>query len=622
MGLFSKLVKSARKGIPGRDSGGGMGSAMARPAAPRPTLVQGGPAYFTPEGYTPPMQPQQAFMPTDTMGDPIGDMFRAQPPLRSIPGPPPMPPRDITPPPIMCFVAGTKIDMADGTKKVIENIAMGDEVLALNGETDVVSYVHDIPKADRSLWTINDRITATDAHAFLTNDGWKSNNSKLSNTVYNDYGIEVKELQLGDKLITKDGVEEVTKLESKKDFIKVYNFTTSNTHTYMVDGVVSHNKMPPMPPFTGREEPPIMVEDPSVDETPMDIPMDNMMIDRPMISGLENPNLFNFDFSNIDMDAINQRIADAGGTIPQEPQRSIPTQPSLKEIINAPTRRGRDDFMSIGGPRGGVPDPRLDEGVSFLGGSPTFNEQVSGVAGNAFNQDFINKYQGTNQQGMRIADQIPIDENEYRPTPRPSIGGAGGGFPPKLPPNEIPIDITNMGQSLLDSYDAGLSNLGPIDREIRQIARDRRTQEPVSLPITPPPPLQSPADDPLLRPRVDAIGNQQPIPQVPLPPQDFGFGPGIMPPTPDFLPEEMPMMPNPMPMPMQPRMPMPAPIATPMPMSPIDLPRLDQQELDSMDRQMSISRDFMPSRNLSLANKPMLMPLESRMPMMPRRRGR
>ncbi len=170
---------------------------------------------------------------------------------------PPPPPQIIQPrppidgPPIMCFVAGTKVNMADGTKKVIENIAIGDEVLALNGEADVVSYVHDIPKADRNLWTINDRITATDAHAFLTKDGWKSNNSKLSNTVYNDYGIEVKDLEIGDKLITNDGVEEVTKLENEKDFVKVYNFTTSNTHTYMVDGVVSHNKLPPRPPGEG-----------------------------------------------------------------------------------------------------------------------------------------------------------------------------------------------------------------------------------------------------------------------------------------------------------------------------------------------------------------------------------
>jgi len=473
MGLFSKLAKATRKGIPGRDSGGGMGSAMARPAAPRPTLVQGGPAYFTPEGYTPPIQPEQAFMPTDVMRDPIRDMFAAQPPLRSIPGPPPMPPQDITPPPIMCFVAGTKIDMADGTKKVIENIAMGDEVLALNGETDVVSYVHDIPKADRSLWTINDRITATDAHAFLTNDGWKSNNSKLSNTVYNDYGIEVKELQLGDKLITKDGVEEVTKLESEKDFIKVYNFTTSNTHTYMVDGVVSHNKMPPMPPFIGREEPPIMVEDPIVEEPPMDIPMDNIMIDRPMISGLENPNLFNFDFSNIDMDAINQRIADAGGTIPQDPVMPPIDTPAQSRIDAIREARGmppiiRDDFMSI---------ERMDE---------------------------------------------PRDEF--------------------IPPNRISDQIRS---------------------DVRPIFDPRKG-----------------------------------MPPPPLPPQDFGFGPGIMPPTPDFLPEEMPMMPmmpNPMPMPMQQRMPMPAPIASPipsdpMPMAPVDLPRLELPKINRMDRMNVMDR--------------------------------
>ena len=199
-------------------------------------------------------QPPADTPPVDTPPPPPDDTPPPPPPFIK---PPPM--RDpITRPP-MCFVAGTKVDMADGTKKVIENIAMGDKVLALNGETDVVSYVHDIPKADRNLWTINDRITATDSHAFLTKDGWKSNNSRLSNTVYNDYGIDVKELQLGDKLITKDGVEEVTKLESEKDFVKVYNFTTSNTHTYLVDGVVSHNKMarPPIgrPP---EDRPPIV----------------------------------------------------------------------------------------------------------------------------------------------------------------------------------------------------------------------------------------------------------------------------------------------------------------------------------------------------------------------------
>jgi hypothetical protein len=64
--------------------------APPRPMQPRPSLVVGGPAYFTPEGYQAPVQPEQAFMPTDTRPDPIGENFRRQYPDRPMP-PPPMP---------------------------------------------------------------------------------------------------------------------------------------------------------------------------------------------------------------------------------------------------------------------------------------------------------------------------------------------------------------------------------------------------------------------------------------------------------------------------------------------------------------------------------------------------
>ena len=47
---------------------------------PRPSLIVGGPAYFTPEGYEAPRQPEQAFMPTDRMPDPIGEQFRRERP--------------------------------------------------------------------------------------------------------------------------------------------------------------------------------------------------------------------------------------------------------------------------------------------------------------------------------------------------------------------------------------------------------------------------------------------------------------------------------------------------------------------------------------------------------------
>jgi len=132
--------------------------------------------------------------------------------------------------------------------------------------------------------------------------------------------------------------------------------------------------------------------------------------------------------------------------------------------------------------------------------------------------------------GPDMSGKIPVS---------PSIGGMGG---------DRPIDITNMGQSLFDSYNAGLDNLSPYEKEIRQIARDGRRPEPVSLPITPPPPKLPPNEPPIditnmgqsLLDSYDAgLNNLSPYEQTirqiardgrrPIPPQDFGFGPGIRP---------------------------------------------------------------------------------------------
>ena len=62
--------------------------APPQPMQPRPSLVVGGPAYFTPEGYQAPVQPEQAFMPTDTMPDPIGRSFSSAPERPMMPMPP------------------------------------------------------------------------------------------------------------------------------------------------------------------------------------------------------------------------------------------------------------------------------------------------------------------------------------------------------------------------------------------------------------------------------------------------------------------------------------------------------------------------------------------------------
>ena len=114
--------------------------------------------------------------------------------------------------------------MADGSFKNIDNIQSGDVVLAKDGLTDIVSSVHDISEEVRTLWTINNRIVATESHPFLTEEGWKSNNSEASKALYSSDGIEVGKLSVGDNLVSINGLEKVESLSSEEKLIKVYDY--------------------------------------------------------------------------------------------------------------------------------------------------------------------------------------------------------------------------------------------------------------------------------------------------------------------------------------------------------------------------------------------------------------
>ena len=164
-----------------------------------------------------------------------------------------------------CFVAGTIINMADGSFKNIEDIQSGDVVLAKDGLTDIVSSVHDISEEVRTLWTINNRIVATESHPFLTEEGWKSNNSEASKALYSSDGIEVGKLSVGDNLVSINGLEKVESLSSEEKLVKVYNFTTATTHTYVVDGVVVHNKSYPEDDDSSKDDDPPFVSDDSTE---------------------------------------------------------------------------------------------------------------------------------------------------------------------------------------------------------------------------------------------------------------------------------------------------------------------------------------------------------------------
>ncbi|WP_375504210.1 polymorphic toxin-type HINT domain-containing protein, partial [uncultured Jatrophihabitans sp.] len=136
-----------------------------------------------------------------------------------------------------CFVAGTQVLLADGTAKAIEDIKVGDEVVAADPETGathpkpvVDTYVHD----DVETWlveTSTGRVTSTAEHPFWVDGrGW----------------TPVRELQPGDKLVDAEGVRvEIVAVTPTGESARVHNFHVAHLHDYHVragDGwVLVHN---------------------------------------------------------------------------------------------------------------------------------------------------------------------------------------------------------------------------------------------------------------------------------------------------------------------------------------------------------------------------------------------
>ncbi|MBM3249147.1 MAG: hypothetical protein FJZ10_07010, partial [Candidatus Omnitrophica bacterium] len=138
-----------------------------------------------------------------------------------------------------CFLAGTPILLADGSQKPIEQIKVGDMILAydvdknkmIKDKVKAVS-VHD---ADNYL-IVNDELKATPNHPFFSEGKW----------------VEIGNLKIGDKILKQDGsYQEIKNIKKIKAQEKVYNFEVSaeggsasggNPHTYIANGYVVHNR--------------------------------------------------------------------------------------------------------------------------------------------------------------------------------------------------------------------------------------------------------------------------------------------------------------------------------------------------------------------------------------------
>jgi hypothetical protein len=138
--------------------------------------------------------------------------------------------------------------MADGTFKNIEYVKVGDKVKG-HKEDNTVIKLDPTSLGDRKLYSFNNNqhYFFTSEHPFMTEEGWKS--IKPEKTKERD-GVELYEqlkgeLKVGDKLVTDNGLVEITNIDSKEmnsPEMSLYNFNVSNDNSYIADGYIVHNK--------------------------------------------------------------------------------------------------------------------------------------------------------------------------------------------------------------------------------------------------------------------------------------------------------------------------------------------------------------------------------------------
>lgn len=161
-----------------------------------------------------------------------------------------------------CFVAGTRVAMADGTSRPIELLAPGDLVLGRAGVNRVFASLRPT-LGHRPLYALNGGVPfVTSGHPFLTTIGWKAIDPVATHAEVP--GLPVGKLTVGDRLLALTGVAvpagagpvgsaapdarvvpvalaRVT-AHAANPATPLFNLRVDGDHTYIANDLVVHNK--------------------------------------------------------------------------------------------------------------------------------------------------------------------------------------------------------------------------------------------------------------------------------------------------------------------------------------------------------------------------------------------
>lgn len=147
---------------------------------------------------------------------------------------------------VHCLAKGTKILMADGREKNIENIVIGDSIISYNINEDrfenkkVTKVYQATHKHLVQLDTDSTSIVTTTDHPFLTNEGWKSNDPDKTK-LYNRYP-QVGEYKISHNLLVYNAnhkaLSPITNIKSIEEVIETYTLELDGDGTFIANGLI------------------------------------------------------------------------------------------------------------------------------------------------------------------------------------------------------------------------------------------------------------------------------------------------------------------------------------------------------------------------------------------------
>jgi DNA helicase-2/ATP-dependent DNA helicase PcrA len=157
-----------------------------------------------------------------------------------------------------CLVAGTMVTMADRTRRPIESIEPGDEVLSCYGSGDfrgarVLRTHRSVASKGTSIVTMSGReLVATDTHAHLVVDGMGVQDyvrdGRAAVVTRPDrlqlVQILAPEMRAGMLVVRDDGeLDEIVDVERVAISRTVHDLDVEGTHNFVAEGIVTHNSI-------------------------------------------------------------------------------------------------------------------------------------------------------------------------------------------------------------------------------------------------------------------------------------------------------------------------------------------------------------------------------------------